>query len=173
MSQQILTISRASLLNSLQIHEEGELAYAVDVEKYYVYQNGSWVETEVEGAPSKQEMRMTVYDMNKQVIKQLPSFDETRIKDAMETLLAWKKKDVNLYMLYGKEISYFTLFQKQMLAADNFVSAVFKCLRNLGNDLRVFEVIDENTIEIWIGYEDDVTCMYLFNYDEGVVIYNG
>ena len=114
MSQQILTIRRASLLDSLQIHEEGELAYAVDVEKYYVYQNGSWMETEVEGAPSKQEMRMTVYDMNKQVIKQLPSFDETRIKDAMETLLAWKRKDVNLYMLYGKEISYFTLFQKQM-----------------------------------------------------------
>jgi hypothetical protein len=76
-------------------------------------------------------------------------------------------------MLYGKEISYFTLFQKQMLAADNFTSAVFKCLNNLGNDIRVFEVIDENTLEIWIGYEDDVTCMYLFNYDEGVVIYNG
>ena len=36
-----------------------------------------------------------------------------------------------------------------------------------------FEIVDDNTAEIWVKYEDDATCMYLFNYDAGVVIYNG
>ena len=35
------------------------------------------------------------------------------------------------------------------------------------------EFVDEDTIELWVKYEDDATCMYLFNYDAGVVIYNG
>lgn len=117
-------------------------------------------------------LELGLYDLNKQIISQLPAL--TDFSNAIINIRKLHEKYWNkYYMMYGKEISYFTLFQKQMLAADNFVSAVFKCLRNLGNDLRVFEVIDENTIEIWIGYEDDVTCMYLFNYDEGVVIYNG
>ena len=167
MSQQILTISRASLLDSLQIHQEGELAYAVDVEKYYVYQNGSWMEIEVEGAPSKQEMRMTVYDMNKQVIKQLPSFDETRIKDAMETLLAWKKPNVNLYMLYGKEISYFTLFE--IIGYNDFGNDVIDCCTNIG-PIKAMDLTEAgDAIEIWVEIEDGPTCLYLFPYDGGIV----
>ena len=76
-------------------------------------------------------------------------------------------------MLYGKEISYFTLFKKQVLANDDFVLALFKCLGDLGGQVYSFEVVDEDTIEIWIDYEGEPTCMYLFNYDAGVVIYNG
>lgn len=172
MAQQILTISQASLLEALQIKEEGEIAYAADTEKYYKYSDGAWVETEIENPPTKQELRMTMYDMNKQLIRQLPIFDEARKKDMAESIRAWKRNDVNMYMLYGKEISYFTLFQKQVLAANDFVSALFKCLDNF-EGIYNFEIVDENTIELWVKYEDDATCMYLFNYDEGVVIYNG
>ena len=170
---EVLTISKASLLSALQNHEEGEMAYAVDEDKYYLYSNGVWQETTVENAPTKEQMKMTLYDMNKQVIKQMPVFDEIRVKDAMDTTRTWKNPLVNLYMLYGKEISYFTLFKKQVLANDDFVIAVFKCLNDLGGKIYSYEVVDENTIEIWIDYEGDATCLYLFNYDAGVVVYNG
>lgn len=171
---EILTISRANLLDALRNHEVGEIAYAADVDKYFVYtEEGKWEETTIENPPSKESLKMTLYDMNKQLIKQMPIFDEARLKDAMETTRAWKKPLVNLYMLYGKEISYFTLFKKQVLANDDFVLALFKCLGDLGGQVYSFEVVDEDTIEIWIDYEGEPTCMYLFNYDAGVVIYNG
>ena len=111
--------------------------------------------------------------MNKQLAKQMPPFDEARIKAMLESLKEWKQDDVNLYMLYGKEISYFTLFQKQALAKNNFVQAVYACLRDLTDTIYSFEVVDSNSCEIWINYENDATCLYLFNYDAGVVIYNG
>lgn len=171
---EILTISRANLLSALKNHEVGEVAYAADTDKYYIYTDeGKWEETVIENPPTKEQLKMTLYDMNKQLIKQMPLFDEAHIKDAMETTRAWKKNLVNLYMLYGKEISYFTLFKKQVLANDDFVLALFKCLEDLGGEIYSFEVVDEDTIEIWINYEGEPTCMYLFNYDAGVVIYNG
>lgn len=170
---QILRISKGSLLNSLRNHKEGEIAYAIDENKYYKYTDGSWMETVIEETSSNTEMKMTVYDMNKQLAKQQVPYDESRKRDMADSLRAWKRNDVNLYMLYGKEISYFTLFQKQILAKDNFVQAVFKCIDDLGGVIYSFEVVDEDTVEIWIGYEGDATCMYLFNYDKGVVIYNG
>lgn len=172
MAQQILTISRASLLQSLRNHEEGEIAYAADTDKYYKYTEGEWIETEIENPPTREQLNMTLYDMNKQLAKQMPLYDEAHKKDMAESLRAWKKDDVNLYMLYGKEISYFTLFQKQVLAKDNFVQAVFACLDSF-EGVYSFEIVDENTAEFWVKYEDDATCMYLFNYDAGVVIYNG
>lgn len=172
MAQNILTISQYSLLDKLRNHEEGEIAYAADTEKYYKYEKGKWSETEIENPPTRQEMQMTLYDMNKQLAKQQPLFDEARVKDMAESIRSWKKKDVNLYMLYGKEISYFTVFQKQALAADNFVQALFRCLDSF-EGVYSFEIVDEDTIELWVKYEDDATCMYLFNYDAGVVIYNG
>ena len=173
MTQQILTISKASLLKNLCNHEEGEIAYAADEDKYYKYEDGSWNETELEEAPTRQELKMTIYDMNKQLAKQMPPYDEQQIEDVKKKLREWKQDDVNLYMLYGKEISYFTLFQKQILAKDNFVEAVFTCLNNLTDKIYSFEIVDDNAIEFWVDYEDEATCMYLFNYDAGVVIYNG
>lgn len=174
MSQQILTISKASLLNNLQIHEEGEIAYAVDVETYYIYKDGIWQETILENAPSKSELNMTLYDMNKQIAKQLKPYSQDQIDKAKEEIKNWKQNNVNFYMLYGKEISYFTLFQRQILARNNFIDAVFECLNNLcNNKIYDIEIKNEDAIEIWIDYEGEPTCMFLFNYDKGVVIYNG
>lgn len=172
MAQQILTISKASLLPNLRNHEEGEIAYAADTDKYYKYENDAWVETEIENPPTREQLNMTLYDMNKQLAKQMPLYDEAHLKDMAESLRSWKRDDVNLYMLYGKEISYFTLFQKHMLAKDNFIQALFECLNSF-EGIYSFEIVDDNTAEIWVKYEDDATCMYLFNYDAGVVIYNG
>lgn len=172
MAQQILTISKASLLPNLRNHEEGEIAYAADTDKYYKYENDAWVETEIENPPTREQLNMTLYDMNKQLAKQMPLYDEAHLKDMAESLRSWKRDDVNLYMLYGKEISYFTLFQKHVLAKDNFIQALFECLNSF-EGIYSFEIVDDNTAEIWVKYEDDATCMYLFNYDAGVVIYNG
>lgn len=172
MAQQILTISKASLLPNLRNHEEGEIAYAADTDEYYKYENDTWVETEIENPPTREQLNMTLYDMNKQLAKQMPLYDEAHLKDMAESLRSWKRDDVNLYMLYGKEISYFTLFQKHVLAKDNFIQALFECLNSF-EGIYSFEIVDDNTAEIWVKYEDDATCMYLFNYDAGVVIYNG
>ena len=174
MSMQILTISKASLLKSLQIHNEGEIAYAVDEDKYYIYQDNTWQETILENAPSKSELNMTLYDMNKQIAKQLNPYNQNQIDEAKKEIREWKQDSVNFYMLYGKEISYFTLFQRQILAKNDFINAVFECLNDLcEGKIYDIEIKNEDAIEIWIDYEGEPTCMFLFNYDKGVVIYNG
>jgi hypothetical protein len=175
MATDILTISSYSLLSKLMNHKDGELAYVIDEDAYYAYseERGTWEVIELENAPTKEQLKMTMYDMTKQVIKQLPPFDETRKKDMADAIKAWKRDDVNSYMLYGKEISYFTLFQKQVLAGKNFIQALFYCLENISDAIYEYEIVDENTVLIWLDYQGDATAMYLFNYDEGVVIYNG
>ena len=52
--------------------------------------------------------KLNIYELNKQIISQLPPLDPVKFNDAVDTINNWGKGYT--YMLYGKEISYFTLF---------------------------------------------------------------
>ena len=82
------------------------------------------------------------------------------------------------YMLYGREINYFTIFKKGNIGESDFATfwdGLKECLTALGavRSINVNKLEDgsASSIEIWIKYNDVVTCMYLFNYDEGIVTY--
>ena len=73
-------------------------------------------------------------------------------------------------MLYGKEISYFTLFQ----IVNNEISfgkEVIDCLNNIGQIKAIDMTENEDAVEIWVYLDEDEnsTCLYLFPYDAGLV----
>ena len=76
-------------------------------------------------------------------------------------------------MIYGKEISYFTVLKPEDSEADyeNFGGAIISLLAGITETIYALDIIDDNTVEIWINYEGNPTVMYLFNYDGGIVTY--
>ena len=71
------------------------------------------------------------------------------------------------YMLYGKEISYFTLFR--IKEANYFADDVIDCIKNVGEVKAIDATEDNDAVEVWVIVDDEPTCMYLFPYDMGVV----
>ena len=102
------------------------------------------------------------------IISQLSKLTEAELFDKdllINTLHA--KFNNEFYMLYGKEISYFTLFR--IFDSIRFGNEVIDCLNNVG-DIKAIDFTEpEDAIEIWVETEDGPTCLYLFPYDSGVV----
>ena len=72
------------------------------------------------------------------------------------------------YMLYGKEISYFTVFKiKEHIC---FSHEVIDVIENIGSAVKAIDLTEtEDAIEVWVMYENEPTCLYLFPYDMGIV----
>lgn len=142
--------------------EEGELIQTPEG-KYVIWHDGSWNEIKMENGG----INMGLYDINKQIISQLPALND--FTKAIADVRDLHGKYWNeYYMMYGKEISYFTLFK--VCGMNEFGQDVIDCCANIG----VIKAMDmteaADAIEIWIQSEnDEPTCLYLFPYDNGVV----
>ena len=159
------------LIYQLPRPHEGEMAYAVDTDKLFIYNNNEWVEY----VPPKNNIELSLYDLNKQIISQSKPLTDDVILEKMSLINEYKNKNsINSYfMLYGNEISYFTLFHGEFdvngVELETLSEAVISCLNDLGN-IKSIELTDYNSIEIWIETEDnETTCLYLFPYDNGVI----
>ena len=171
MSRNILTVPSKVALEALVQHEEGEIAFCEEDNIYYYYntENG-WQQMPAE--MTAEGLQIDLYSLNKQIVAQLPPFDLQRLADAKETLKNWKKDNIP-YLLYGKELSYFTLFYPtENKEEDSFVDCVFDCLATISNTIYSFDVASEDAIEIWMDYEGEATALYLFDYSRGMVYYH-
>ena len=112
---------------------------------------------------------------------QLPDFEDSQWEGAESVFKEWLEgKTCKYFMLYGREINYFTIFKKKTLLDEKtdfetLFKAVKECLTALGpvKSVAINKLEDgsASSIEIWVKYEDVVTCMYLFDYEEGIVVY--
>lgn len=115
---------------------------------------------------SKSGLEIGLYDINKQIISQLPALTNILEKQKLINNFSIDTKNT-YYMLYGKEISYFTLFK--IKEYQYFGAEVVDCLEYIGI-IKAIDLTETNdAIEIWIENEDGPTCLYLFPYDTGVV----
>lgn len=142
----------------------GEVVQDAVTGNFMVWTNEGWNTVKSENSG----INMGLYEMNKQIISQLPKLTEAELFDKdllINTLYA--KFNNEFYMLYGKEISYFTLFR--IFDSIRFGNEVIDCLNNVG-DIKAIDFTEpEDAIEIWVETEDGPTCLYLFPYDNGVV----
>ena len=141
---------------------EGELMQNAADGHYYVWHNGEWNVVKMDNSG----FEMGLYDMNKQIISQMPNLTDW---DRVETaLLDFDKKWHNdYYMLYGKEISYFTVFKiKEQIA---FGREVIDVIKNVGAVKAIDPTENADAMEVWVIYDDEPTCLYLFPYDSGIV----
>lgn len=167
----LLTVQNYSVLSALQNHSDGEVAYCKDEDKYYVYHDG-WIQ--VEASITNDGLKLNLYDLNKQIISQLADFTEERVNDLNAAINIWSgARDNKYYLLYGKEIGYFTLFQEDNNEKEDYGlgEGVIECLSSF-EAIKEYD-INEDAIEIWVKTEDNVTVLYLFGYDTGVVNYHG
>jgi hypothetical protein len=130
--------------------------------KYLTWSNGEWHEIKVEGGG----LEMGLYDLNKQIITQLPEltdFEESaQLINSLHT--DWNN---GYYMLYGKEISYFTVFK--VIDPSVFADVVIECICNIGPVKAIDLTENADAIEVWVMYNNEPTCLYLFPYDMGLV----
>ena len=131
--------------------------------KYLIWHEDNWNELKMEGSG----INVGLYDMNKQIIAQLPAL--TDFSKAIANVRDLHGKYWNkYYMMYGKEISYFTLFE--VCGKNEFGQDIIECCENVGAIKAMDMTEAQDAIEIWVQPKDaDPTCLYLFPYDSGVV----
>lgn len=146
---------------------EGEIAYATDTNETYIYHNG-WQLLEnvkLEG----QGLNMNLYDLNKSIISQLKTIDDFTASITLINDFAENNKN-KYYMLYAKDISYFTIFHIEKYGEfSNLGNGVIECLHNVGAVKSIDYTENKDAIEIWIQQDDEPICAYLFPYDNGIV----
>ena len=114
-----------------------------------------------------------LYELNRSIIEQQGTIKEEDIARAMIELKDFVEETKNkCYMLYGKEIGYFTLFMRDInWELETIDIAVMECLINIGPIYSIELTANKDAFEIWVKdvKADLLTCMYLFPYDNGIV----
>lgn len=152
-----------------------EIVWIEDEEIYYIWQDNQWCEYD-EFAKNLQvlDTGISFYDMNKQLISQLSPLSKEEIANKMSVIKDYVSNSMNtFYMLYGKEISYFSVFVHDTQNTETIEDIVIECLNNLGPIYSIELVNDDTAIEAWVQCENNPTCLYFFSYDQGIIPYGG
>lgn len=150
---------------------DGEVIYKEDDGKTYLCKDGEL--HPIENAKlENSHLNISLYDLNKQIIGQLPTL--TDLTEKKEIIQNYFYNTTNkFYMLYGKEISYFTVLTYTPTTNTTFSDEVLACLENVG-DIKSIDLTEtKDAVEIWVMSEGEATCLYLFTYDTGIVEFGG
>ena len=114
-----------------------------------------------------------LYELNRSIIEQQGPLSKEALPEKMILLKEFVEDTKNdFYMLYGKEIGYFTLFMKERICDFETIDyAITECLMHVGPIHSIELTANKDAIEIWVKDTERnlQTCMYLFPYDDGIV----
>lgn len=122
---------------------------------------------------------MSLYDVNKNFMADQPALSQDELTASLKVIEDYvfdTYKNSTYFMLLCKELSYYTVFVRDSESSTNIlIDEVLNCLQWIAKDILSIELnTTNNTPEIWIRTpEDEVVCMYLFNYDNGVIDFGG
>ena len=150
--------------------KEGDIAMSPETKKLYTYKDGQW-----EIIKGETSLGVTMYDLNKQIISQMPVLDEGALDIARSQIIQFIERSCNeYYMILCRELNYYTLF-KLTLNSNSLpyvMNEIIECANYLGDIKSIEWEEDKGAIEIWITQrenEKDTFVMYLFPYDAGVI----
>jgi hypothetical protein len=170
----ILRVENFGVLTALKNCQENEIAYCKLEDKYFIYHDNRWLIYDSKSIKvDNKGLSLNLLDLNVQAISQLPDMNTGQKKELYYAISDWQKKNrQNFYLLYGKTISYFTLFKKDQKEDDsNLASTILSCLEDF-KAVKTYEVNDDS-IDIWIkDNNDEIVFLKLFGYDRGLVTYN-
>jgi hypothetical protein len=114
-----------------------------------------------------------LYELNRSIIEQQGVLGADALAEKFELINTFAADTKNnFYMLYGREINYFTVFTKhEKWELETLALAVTECLANIGSVYSIELTAEKDAVEIWVKdiHQDLLTCMYLFPYDGGIV----
>ena len=166
-SIQQFTGSEEDLMKAIDLYNDGDTVYCSETNKVYCKKDNTF--NEIKDAPVAN--IGTLYDVNKQIISQLPAPTDEDIyfaKDLINTFV--EANDNEYYMLLCREQNYYTLFNLSSSFEESMSDILFnECIPNFGNLKCVNETDDKSAIEFWIEKNGEIYVMYLFPYDQGVI----
>ncbi len=120
--------------------------------------------------------QITMYDMNKSLIKGLKTMSNMDVNRALEKVSDWFQPEVLYYALLNHEQHYFTMFAANSSMGErkeNFIKELKDILTKYygDTDLRDIDVKEDGAVEIWGMWNGEPSVAYLFPYDQGVVSY--
>lgn len=137
---------------------------------------------EAKKAKIEGDVTMTAYDINKQLISQLPPMTEEQYIEFENNLTDFLTKTNNEYymLLNNFDKNYYTLFHKNNDTEFDAMPDVLKeILNNLGEFITWSWGVDNESMELWVkeswdsiveeSKHEEVFCYHLFGYDAGIV----
>lgn len=174
-------VPQIDTLKELETADKSCQVYCKETNAYYIWneQSNNWTEIDNDATLS-----FSIYDMNKQIISQLPSLTPEAIKEKLAGAVSKFDEKDKAYMLLFKEMDYYTLFISDFIFArrkdtfyysENLSDSIAECLTDIAQEIKA---IDECTmpglLEIWIkNHNDEIVCGYLFPYDRGIIAFGG
>lgn len=160
--------------NQLPEAEEGTFAYVKNQKKAYIMNNKTWVPMEI-----KNESNISIYEINKQIYEQLDPPNNRKlkgmIKQCQKEMDSLKKE--HFYLLYGKEMSYFTILERSQsnnIQKTNLIETAAEVLESIGAVIYDMSYLsDQEQVEIWVKYNGEIYCLYLCGWDLGMVEFYG
>lgn len=123
---------------------------------------------------SSSTIQMSLYDMNKQMVAQEPDATKKYRKKWKKEIQEWiNKTNCDYYMFYGLEISYFTVFVRDPSSTEKLTDILYECIDNIGILKSIELTHEKDAFEIWIAHEEEMTCLYLFPYDQAIERFGG
>lgn len=167
-----ITIKTLEELEGIEDPQNEQVVYIEDINGYRIYSNNKWYP--VEGNVTNSGLNLDIYSLNKQIVAQFPVFDEETWLGAKAVIEDWYNKiDSDYFMLYGREINYFTIFHKkdENTEFSTMYEAIRECYNNVGEVHAVNPSEDGSAIEIWAEVQGKIIVMFLFDYKNGIVTY--
>ena len=116
---------------------------------------------------------MNMYDINKQIIAQLPAINEADMIAVKREIIRkyCDQMKAEYYMLLCRDINYYTVFKIDLKLADETIEDVLvDCANYIGAIKSIGLTEDEQAIELWMTNEEDTYVAYFFPYDKGVIV---
>lgn len=112
---------------------------------------------------------MSLYDMSKQIVRNLPARTTTAELEPLKKILR-KFKKLGYFMLMCREDNYYTVLRvRKAKNPDTFEDLIIELLQEHGDIKDIDYDTDKQSLECWVQKEDDVKMFKLFAYNWGVV----
>ena len=124
------------------------------------------------------EIETNLYEINKQLI--LNQKECVSNAELIEKCNNFIKNNISkAYLLFGKDLGYFTLFTsllKEENKNETFGDIVLECLLSIGENIKIKSIetdINNKHLEFWIQKENEIFCLYLFDCEQIIVPIGG
>lgn len=112
---------------------------------------------------------MSLYDMSKQIVRNLPVRTTAAELEPLKKILR-KFKKLGYFMLMCREDNYYTVLRvRKAKNPDTFEDLIIELLQEHGDIKDIDYDTDKQSLECWVQKEDDVKMFKLFAYNWGVV----
>lgn len=118
------------------------------------------------------ELKMTLFDLNKQIMSQKPDLTEDQIIEGKKEIMHFKldNADSRYFMLLSNDIHYYTVLAIDKAAKELLEDVVIELLHDWGDIKDIYLSENKGSIDFWVkSFNDNMAYFKLFPYDTGVI----